>query len=179
MKIVKTKRGMFPLRFPYSMENDTTFMYFINGEGYKKTKSFQVIDADLPDFWDELSWLHIVRIYDEYGEYVAHSYANNKTAGIVSLQTLRGFYALYKKAQSVIDDSFSPIFFDMCKCDYMLSCFGVFCLDIIKLDERLSSFDGDYDCVNCTYKGVKTSMSEYIENIYGEKYKKAIDLMLT
>lgn len=179
MKVVYAKRidKYFPLRFPQSIKGDK-LEYFIRGEGYKKTKVFEILDVELPET-HEPNWFEICEIMDEYGIHVAKEYAERKVAGIIAAQTVEGYYFIYQKIKDHLPEHFDYSFFDMMKCDYMLSCIGMYTLDIVGLDNRLAKIDPEYDNELCTYrKKCNVSMNKYVGLKYGEDYNKLIDLAL-
>lgn len=166
--------------FPTSLSKDNkTIEFFTYGSGYRKTRKFEALEVELPDRWEKLSWLSICKIHELYGIGISEEYANNKTAGIVARQTILGKYSLYNKIKDIIptDTNFDS-FFDLLKCDYMLSCFGLYILDIINLDETLSKLDPDYNNNEATYKGETYSMNQYINQKYGATYSAVIEKLL-
>jgi hypothetical protein len=177
MELIKAKIGsqnMFLLNhYPSEIKNGKLEAFVRSAEnhkGWQKIKKFSIVDGiTLPDVWDkEVTWLDVAKFYDAYGIEVANQYAERKTAGIVSRQTARGFGLIYKAIKHVITPDFDPKFFELLKCDYMLSCFGLYAFDIIALDTKLGQLDADYDGVNSTYKGMPCSMKEYILQKYGQ-----------
>lgn len=55
----------------------------------------------------------------------------------------------------------------------------IFGLDIVSLDEHFSKIDSRYDCIKCTYKGIKgISLLEYVKEKYGEKVVMLINSLL-
>lgn len=152
--------------------------YFIKGKGWVKTKSFRVLpDAELPDRWDNVSWLEICKIHEKYGIEVSDEFAECKTAGIISRQTIYGKYSIYQKIKNIIPENFDS-FFEILSCDYLMSCFGMYFFDIIALDNALSKADKEYNNVEGTYKGEKISMNEYVKLKYGAEYVKIIDVLI-
>ena len=152
-----------------------TFQYFTQGEGWKKTKRFEIMPVQMPGRWDVKSWLEIAKICDQYGIDVAEVYANALTAGIVARQTARGYHFIYSKIKHLIDENFNPEFFELLRCDYMLACFGLFAIDIVGLDQTFSKIDADYDAEKATYQGRPCSMREYVQIKYGDKYVEVIE----
>ena len=166
--------------FPTSLSKDNKTIEFVTyGSGHRKTRKFEALEVELPDRGDKLSWLEICKIHESYGIGISEEYANEKTAGIVARQTILGKYSLYNKIKDIIptDTNFNS-FFELLKCDYMLSCFGLFLLDIIELDNILSSLDPDYDNNKATYKGETCSMNQYINQKYGAAYSAVIEKLL-
>lgn len=182
MKIyeIKTKDGIINIPVSYlAKESNGTLTYFKRGNGYVKTKSFKVLpDVELPDKWDELSWLEICKIHELYGIEVSNSFAECKVAGIISRQTILGRYAIYSKIKDIIPANFDS-FFELLTCNYLLSCFGMYTFDICTLDTTLAKIDKDYNDTESTYKGETISMANYITLKYGAEYstiiKKLID----
>lgn len=181
MKIVAIGKKNNLIYFPYSditIKNNTV-EYFIYGQGHKKTKCFTILEGvEVPDRWSELSWLQICKIHELYGIHVSNMHASCKTAGIVSKQTILGYYSIYTKIKDLIPENFDG-FFDYLSCDYMLSCFGMYSFDIVSFDKKMSQIDSDYNNVECTYKGNKCSLSEYITLKYGEVYRNIIDKLIS
>jgi len=164
-------------RFHQNLKNGV-LEYFVDGEGHKKTKSFSVINADIPEV-GELSWLSICKIHDAYGLDVSNEYAEQKVAGIVSKQYMLSKYALYSKAKELLDTIENvDSFFEILYCDYFLAMVGMYSLDVIGLDEYLDKADSDYDSTLCLYKENPTSTREYIAIKYGERYAELIDKLL-
>ena len=151
LQLIKLKRGAYETyllnRYPNEIKNDT-LKYF--HKGWKSTKTgFKIVEGvNMPDVWDEaVTWLDVAKFYDQYGLEVANQYAENKTAGIVSKQTAIGYGKIYSKIKHLVDDTFDAGFFELLRCDYMLSCFGVYLFDIVALDaafEKLETLIPDY-----------------------------------
>jgi hypothetical protein len=183
MKVVQIKKsGLYlPLGGGSMNEIDKkgNFNYFIRGNGWKKTKSFTVIEDDflLNRGEDGINELYIGKVFDKYGIEVAETYANCITAGIVARQTAYGYGVLYQKIKNILPSDFDNSFFKLLKCDYWLACFGLFSLDIVWLDDYFMKNDVDYDNVKCTYKGTENvSLREYITLKYGVEYANLIDV---
>lgn len=51
-------------------------------------------------------------------------------------------------------------------------------IDIVKMDEKLSAMDPDYDNTECTYKGVEISMKNYVVKAYGNEAADAIETLI-
>lgn len=150
--------------------------YFKRGEGWKKTSSYEILDIELPDRWTKMSWFQIAKICDKYGIEVANEYADCKVAGIISRQTAHGYTIIYQKIKNIIPDNFDESFFELLKCDYMLSCVGVFSLDITALDEKFAQLDSEYNPNQCTYKGKENvSLKDYVTEKYGKPYSDIIE----
>ena len=177
---IKTKTGMIYKmnRFPQEVKNDT-LQYFVYGEGYKKTKRFNRIVANIPELNEELSWLEICKIHEVYGIDVSNEYAEQKTAGFISKRTVLSKYWMYSKIKDILNTiENSEWFFNLLSCDHTLSMFGIYSFDIIELDKVLNRLDSEYDNINCLYKGKNVSMSEYIDLKYGKQYTEMIDRLL-
>ena len=173
------KRDSFLLNcFPQTIKNGV-LTYFIYSKGYLKTKAFNIVNGiTLPERYDKLSWLDICKIHEKYGIEVSNNYAECKTAGLVSRQTILGKYKIYSIIKDILPEN-DDSFFDLLKCEYFGSCFGLFSFDIIGTDDNLSKNDKEYDNVKCTYKGKENvSMNEYISEKYGFEYNKIIDKLL-
>lgn len=181
MKVVQIKKGGLYLPFDGSSRNEIDknglFNYFIRGKGWKKTKAFTVIeDAFLLEHTDNgINELYIAMVFDKYGIEVAEFYANSITASIVARQKAYGCGVMYQKIKDILPNDFNNSFFKLLKCNYWLSCFGSYVLDIVQLDNYFNKTDDDYDSVKCTYKGKENvSMSEYVALKYGDDYVKII-----
>jgi len=176
MELLKVKDLYLPNCYPSEVNKKGVLEYFIYGKGWQKTKSFKVIDGvSLPDRWSDLTWLEIAELYDKYGLEVANQYAEKKTAGIVSRQTAKGYGLIYSKIKHIITDDFNPRLFELLRCDYMLSCFGVFILDIVSLDDQLGKLDPEYSPTTAKYKGCDCSMMEYVLQKFGQMYVDVIE----
>ncbi len=178
MNLYKTKNnGYFLDRYPVEIKGKK-LSFFIRGEGYKKD-SFEITDIEMPELHDKsLTWFDIAKIGYQYGIHVAEVYADARVSGIIARQTAYGYMKMYSKIKDIInEDTFHKPFFDLLRCDYMLSYFGMYTLDIIRLDETLGKLDPEYDNINCLYRGEKCSMAEYIEVKMGLEYRKVIDAL--
>jgi len=164
-------------KFPQEIKNGQ-FTYFIYGQGYKKTKKFEVSDVELPEV-NAISWYEICKIHDQYGYNIALEYANHKTAGIVAGNYLTAYYQLYKRAESILTELPDAIpFFESLPVDYWLSMVGYGSIDIIKYDRQLSIADPLYNDDQCTYNGQECSLNQYIAIKYSQLHADAISLML-
>ena len=180
MKIyeIKTREGIIYKRVSEFDRPSNTLEYFIYGKGHLKTKSFRILpDVELPDRWDNLSWLEICKIHEKYGIEISNEFAECKTAGIISRQTIYGKYSLYQKIKNILPENFDA-FFEILPCDYLLSCFGMYSFDVCRLDQIFSKLDVEYNDVECTYKGETISMREYVALKYGADYVKLIDVLI-
>lgn len=177
MKLIKVGDRYFANSWRTEIDKNGSFEYFVSGEGWKKTKKFTVVDGvELPERWDKnLTWLDVARLYDQYGIEVANVYAECMTAGIVSKQTARGYGLIYGKIKHLIDENFDSKFFELLRCDYMLSCFGLFLLGIIGLDDKFGKMDSEYNPSDVKYKGKDCSMRQYVLQKYGQKYVDIIE----
>jgi len=173
MQLIRIKDGYLPNCYPAQI-NKETLSYFIGGQGWQKTKKFRIVEeVTLPEPSAKITWLQVAQLFDQYGIEVAVTYANHKTAGIVSRQTARGYGLIYARIKHLMPANFDPSFFEAIKCDYMLSCFGMFILDIVATDKSLSSIDNEYnstDPTDSTYHGKPCSMSDYVIEKYGQQY---------
>jgi hypothetical protein len=147
-----------------------TLDYWIRGIGHKKTKKFELI-AELPERWagSDMSWMQVAAYTDQYGLNIGEGYADCKTAGIIARQTAAGYCEIYKKCKHLLKPEHEK-FFAMLRCDYMLSCVGVYLLDIIRLDEALAEADGEYNHSEATHQGSSISMSDYVKVKFGQEY---------
>lgn len=86
MKVVKVKRKkeilFFPHTFPHEVKGQS-FEYFISGEGYKKTKAFDILNEEIPEQWSGLSWLEIMYIHNTVG--IVLSYMPKRNVPVLSL----------------------------------------------------------------------------------------------
>ena len=176
MRLVSIGKEYRLLRFPTSIKNGVC-EYFTYGKGYKKTRKFQVLDIDMPDRWEKLSWLQLCRIHEKYGIGVSNEYAECKVAGMISRQTMNGKYTFYEKIKDIIPENFDD-FFELLPCEFGLSLFGMYLFDIVKFDRILSKMDPEYSDIDCTYKGEKCSMKEYVGKKYGENYVNIIEKLI-
>lgn len=176
MQVVEVNKEYCPLCFPQSIKGET-LEYFKQGEGYKKTKKYRILEDTIPDKWTPLTWLEIVQIHDKYGINCSVLHSECKVAGIVAERHVLARYNLYMKAKHLI----KPIdadFFEILPIDGLLATFGLYSLDTIALDKKLSEIDPEYDDLNCTYNGKTCSLARYILVKYGARCKFIIDAML-
>jgi hypothetical protein len=175
MQLLKTRELFLPHCYPHEIKGNK-LEYFIRGEGWKKTKVFDIVnDVTLPERDSAITWLQIAALYNKYGIEVANTYAERKTAGIVSRQTAMGYGITYGSIKDVIPENFDSNFFECLSIDYMCACMGYYLFDIIATDKKLSSLDSDYNSNCATYKGEKCSMKEYITIKYGTPYVAIIE----
>lgn len=180
MKLIKTKDLYLPLNWPVEIKPNGVLSYFIYGKGYQKAKKFEIVEGiELPERWDNISWLDIAKMYDQYGIEVANVYAECKTAGIISRQFARGYGLTYSIIKDILPQNFDPAFFECLKADYMLSCFGMYLFSITDTDEAFAKIDKEYNPEHCAYKGkFNVSMHKYVELKYGPEYCKIIDRLI-
>jgi hypothetical protein len=161
---IKTKIG-FTYRmnyFPQSITNGK-LEYWTNGEGYKKTVKFEVIQADLPDRCNPISWYQICKIYDTWGYDVAFEYGDTKTCTMMVNSQLQSRYQFYLKAKDLLSKIENPdSFFELLQPDYFLSICGTASIDIVEFDKTMAKLDSEYDDINATYQGKEVSLSEYL-----------------
>lgn len=181
MQLLKVGSIYLPNCYPSEVDKNGVLEYFIKGHGWKKTKKYKIIEGvDLPDRSSILSWLDIAILFDKYGMEVANQYADNKTAGIISRDTVMKYGTIYRLIKQELPENFDPLFFDCLTLDYMCALFGLFLFDISETDKKLSQIDRYYNNVKCTYKGKPTvSMKEYIDLKYGPAYSKIIDILIS
>jgi len=176
--VIKTKDGYFLNKYPNEIKEVSSrkkFIYFIRGEGYKKTLAFEkVAEIDVC----ELSWLEIVKIADKYGLNVGKEFAEYKTCGMMARQAVRGKTKIYQKIKEILPNDFNSEFFDCLSSDYMLGCFGLDMFDVVATDKAFSQIDEDYDDCNATYKGKEISMNKYVEQKYGKEYVEIINKLI-
>lgn len=181
MKVVQIKRKkeilFFPYTFPYEVK-DPFFKYFIWGEGYKKTKVFQILDEEIPEQWSGLSWLEIMYIHEKYGQYCSILYAETKCAGIVALGNLLSRYALFQKAKHLLCRETDADFFELIETDGILSWMGRYQIDIIAMDDEFGKRDPEYQPELALYRGKTCSMDGYIEQKFGKRYVQIINAMM-
>lgn len=165
--------------FPQSVKNGK-LEYWTQGEGYKKTKRFEIIEVNLPDRRDFVSWLQICKICLDFGIEVANEYAEQKTAGIVSRLFTRSRLGLYGKAKYYLEKiEDADLFFEnFIRPDYWLSLGGIWSLDVFYLDSMLAKYDSNYDKDNALYCGNPCSMKEYMLKKFSENHVKVIELMI-
>ena len=181
MKLIKINHKgenlFLPNCYPSEIKKDGKLEFFIQGQGWQKAKKYEIVEGvELPERWDKnLTWLDVAKLYDQYGLEVANVYADCKTAGIISRQTTVGYGRIYSKIKHLIDDTFDPKFFELLKCDYTMSCFGFFLLDIVELDKKFEQMDVEYNSIAAMYKGKECSMSNYVLQKYGQKYVDIIE----
>ena len=156
-------------------EQTGSLAYWIRGIGHKKTKKFERIEA-APErnTGYKMSWLQIAKYTEQYGLNIGEGYGECKTAGIVARQTAAGYTAIYKKVKHLLQNG-DDEFFALLRCDYMMSCFGMYELDIIRLDETFQELDPEYNHVACLYKDEPCSMSNYVLLKYGQRMVDIVD----
>lgn len=181
MKVVKVKRGkeilFFPHTFPQTVKGQS-FKYFIRGEGYKKTKAFEILDEEIPERWSGLSWLEIMYIHQKYGQYCSIVYAETKCAGIVALENLLSRYALFQKAKHLLCQETDAAFFELVKTDGILSWMGMYQIDITTMDDELGKRDPEYQPELALYHGKPCSMDGYIGQKFGKRYVQIMNAMM-
>lgn len=157
----------------------SVFEYFQKGEGWKKTKKFKVFEvSDLPQKYE--SWIEVCGVAEKYGLNVAMYYADQLTAGIVAKQTLYGKFGAYLiLKEKFTPEEFVPYFDILSRCEYFFSCMGIYCIDIVGIDNFLGKMDSGYDPENLTYKGeTNVSMREYVAKKYGQKVEEMLNTLL-
>lgn len=180
MEIVYLKKEniYIPLNWNNEIKNNV-LSYFIYGEGYKKTKSFKILDEKLPEKYENnLSWFDIILIHDKFGIEISNEYAETKTAGIVSRQTIYGYHFTYKIIKDIIPNNFNHDFFKCLAYDYHLACIGIYLFDIVATDKCFSRIDSEYNPTECTYKNLSCNMNEYVLQKYGESYVNIINKLM-
>lgn len=163
-----------------------TYEYFIKGKGWKKTKSWEIIeDNKIPELW-ESSWYEVCQIVEKYGWTLGVEYADKCTAGIIAEMTLRGKFAMYLAAKPQWEEAFkkdpklADLFFNTVKCNYKMSTYGYFTFDITGLDETLSKVkEYEYNGADCTYKGKeKVSLYQFISEEFGKEYSEIVTKLI-
>ena len=181
MKLFKLKDGTFiPDDYLTTIDANGRLNYYTQLTGRKKTEAYTCLEAELPERFQDLSWLEIVKINLEWGEEVANLYAGWKTAGVVYRTYLRAKTALYVSAKTEIDKLEDPedFFENMAIFDYYMALCGVYTLDTVRIDDMLGRSDADYNPTQCTYKDrTGVSMSYYIELVFGVDVKNAVEAM--
>jgi hypothetical protein len=185
MKIVKINRKnenlYIPIPYNYK-DGDQYIEYFLLNEGTKKTKRFEIVEADIPELYANISWYDIIKIYIDYGYYIAIKYANNKVAGVVASSFLNSYTGMYLKAKDAIKDISEEdlrFWFDnLIVPDYFLSLIGYPSIDLFALDKNLERYDLDYDSNKALYKNKPISQKSYITLKYGSMYQKMIESMI-
>lgn len=166
-------------RFPQKITNQgKSLTYWIYGEGYKKTASFEILPEELPDKWGQ-PWLDIMYIHEKYGNNVSEAYAECKVAGIVARQNLYSRYALFRKAKHLLDSETDRDFFELIRPEYLSSCFGLYMIDIVATDKEFSKADPEYDSENAIYRGEPCSQEEYIRRKFGRRHVDIIKAMIS
>lgn len=177
MNVVKIKRtGEYFLLDSFNNIKNGILTYFKYGEGYKKTKEFNIInDDELLELFDtNINELYVAKITSKYGVNVGSEYANRLVPGITAIQTANELCYIYEKIKNILPKNFNNDFFKLLKCEYIFSCFGIYELDIIQLDKALSKLDPNYDNEKCTYKNNLCTMDEYITLKFGEPYSNIV-----
>jgi hypothetical protein len=173
---IKTKDGFIHVRKDWSTEINKSrqLSYFVYGQGYKKTKRFELIEVDLLPKKDAL---YIGEVASTYGDDIA-SYLCEQAFGCCTISA-QNWTPYFKHIYKIAKENFTEDEFDNISRDVVNNFRGFFgCLDTPFLDEALSRLDSDYDCNECTYKGKNVSMAEYIQEKYGETTVKLIKLLL-
>ena len=183
MEVIKVRRRsgdiFVPHRFPQSIKNQgKSLSYFIYGEGYKRTNSFEITKEVLPDRWSGLSWLDIMFIHEKYGINVSVEYADTKVAGIVARSNVYSRYNLFLKIKHLINKDEDRYFFELLKPDSMLSYFGCYTMDIVATDNEMSKADPEYDAEKATYMNNPCSMKEYVRIKFGNRHMEIIEALL-
>ncbi len=173
---ITTKDGIIHVMKDWSTEIDKQrrLKYFVYGQGYKKTKRFELINVNLEPKKDAL---YIGEVALKYGDDVA-SYLCEQAFGCCTISA-QNWTPFFKHVYKVASDYFTKEGLDSISRDVVNNIrhfFGM--LDVIFLDEALSRMDSDYDCNECTYKGKEISMKEYIREKYGEPTMCLINLLL-
>lgn len=167
MQIVKIKRKKEILFFPLTYINEIKgqyFVYFMDGEGYKKTKVFEVLKEEIPDRWSEPSWLEIMYIHEKYGIYCASAYVNS------DIKEIRVRYLIFQKAKHLLSIDTDVEFFELIRLDYFLVSLGIPSVDILKMDEEFGKRDSEYNPDLALYRGKPCSVEEYVKQKFGERY---------
>ena len=173
---IKTKDGIIHVRKDWSTEikKNGQLEFFIYGQGYKKTKRFELIDVDLQPKKDAL---YIGEVAWNYGDDVA-SYLCEQAFGCCTYSA-QNWTPYFKHVYKIAKENFTENEFNNISRD-VVNNFRHFIglLDVTFLDEALSNLDTDYDCYQCTYKGKNVSMAEYVQEKYGEPTMRLIELLL-
>lgn len=180
MQIVKIKCGkeslFFPLTFPHEIKGQS-FVYFINGKGYKKTKSFQILEEEIPERWSGLSWLEIMYIHEKYGIHCSGQYAETKCAGFVAERNTLARFALFQKAKHLLCRQTDGDFFELVQPDSLLASLGIYMIDMVATDYMFGKKDPEYQPEATLYQGKPCSMCKYIEQKFGKRYADIIEMM--
>lgn len=173
---IKTKDGIIHVIKDWSTEicKSGQLKYFKYGQGYKKTKRFELIDVDLQPKKDAL---YIGEVASTYGDDVA-SHLCEQAFGCCTISA-QNWTPFFKHVYKIAKKNFTENEFNNISRD-VVNNFRHFIglLDVVFLDEALSNLDPDYDCNQCTYKGKNVSMSEYVQEKYGEPTMRLINLLL-
>lgn len=184
MKIILIGKSDYRLNcYPVRQKANGQIEYFLSGTGWKKTKNFKEIDGEFPEL-EDIPWLTIAELTDRFGLNVGESYANCKVAGIIARDFARAKCGLYQRCKNLLPqkgtieyEKFEALF-EFIPHDYLLGCFGISSLDVIKLDEKFAKIDPEYNAELSTYKDKPCSMRNYISIKYGEQITSIIEAML-
>ncbi len=179
---IKSKNLILPLTFPQKIHKEK-LEYFVCGEGYKRTRAFEILPDEIPDKWNVGNFLNVAKCGDKYGLEVAAYLADGLTAGIIAKQMARGAIRKWRAIKEIDPEFNDPVFFDAIKMEYTLSCFGVDVLDINGTDQALAKLDPDYNPENCTWrKNGKirrhVSIKQYIAAKYGALYAQMLESLI-
>lgn len=148
--------------------------YFTYGKGYRKTKSFELVDVELPLKKDGL---YIGEIFAKYGADVASRICED-SFGCCKMSAdswVYGFGLAYNVAKEHFAEKMGEIPTEITN---NIRCFfGLF--DVEFLEKQLMALDKEYNGYECTYKGeTNVSMSDYIERKYGKTANDFVDKLI-
>ena len=173
---IKTKDGIVHVRKDWSTEikKNGQLEFFIYGQGYKRTKCFELIEVDLEPKKDAL---YIGEVASNYGDDIA-SYLCEQAFGCCTMSA-QNWTPFFKHVYKIAKENFTENEFNGISKE-VVNNFRHFIglLDVAFLDEALSNLDTDYNCSECTYKGKNVSMAEYVQEKYGEPTMRLIKLLL-
>lgn len=173
---IKAKDGIVYVRKDWNTEinKNGQLKYFIYGQGYKKSKSFELIEVDLQPKKDAL---YIGEVASTYGNDIA-SYLCEHAFGCCQLSA-QNWTPFFRYVYKIAKENFNEEEFDKISRDVVNNFRGFFgILDTSFLGEALSKLDSDYNDKECSYKGRNVSLAEYIEEKYGEPAVRLIKLLL-
>jgi hypothetical protein len=176
MKLVKTKRGYFPLCYPYELKS-TTLSAFFYGEGWVKIKNAEIVEGvELPERCEKLSFLEIGKLGHKYGGFVANVYMDTLVPTLVAWERTQTEIAKYSAFVAIFgEEEFSETFYNAVVLDGFMSVIGESLINPSATDKELSEIDPEYDHIACTYKGAKMSLGSYVLAKYGEKYLQVLN----
>lgn len=173
---IKTNNGTVHVKKDWTTEIDKQgrLKYFLYGQGYKKTRRYELINVDLEPKKDAL---YIGEVAWNYGDGIASDLCED-AFGCCTISA-RNWTPYFKHVYKVASDNFTKEIVDSLPMEIVNNLrHFIGLLDVTFLDDALSRIDSEYDNVNCTYKGKEISMKEYIKEKYGEAAMRLVSLLL-